>query len=69
MDSCCSRGGSSEVVSCHLTSEGVLVYTRCACGALRLQLHRPEGRNQVIVEGRHRPFEGASGRSMPSRDR
>ncbi|MQA88079.1 MAG: hypothetical protein GEV03_26540 [Streptosporangiales bacterium] len=27
-----------EIVSRHLTSEGILVYTRCACGTLQARL-------------------------------
>ncbi|WP_285617750.1 hypothetical protein [Actinoallomurus iriomotensis] len=44
----CHRCGSPQeppytVVSRHLTSEGVLLYTRCACGAVRPWLLRYQG--------------------------
>jgi hypothetical protein len=35
-----------EVLSRHLTSTGVLTYTRCACGAIRLQ---PYGTGTVVA--------------------
>lgn len=43
MDTCWNCGWPLaqpyEIVSRHLTSEGILVYTRCACGVLRARLH------------------------------
>jgi hypothetical protein len=45
----CQRCGSPQeppytVVSGHFTSEGALIHTRCACGALRPRLLRYGGR-------------------------
>jgi len=47
MDQCARCGSPQEppytVVSRHFTSEGALIYTRCACGALRPRLLRYDG--------------------------
>lgn len=40
-------------LSRHQTSEGVLIYRRCQCGALNVALHRPGRRPTVITESRH----------------
>lgn len=40
-------------VSRHQTSEGVLVYRRCHCGALHVALHQAGRRPAVISESRH----------------
>lgn len=47
------RHGPSCTVSRHQTSEGVLVYRRCHCGALQVALHQPGRRPTVIGESRH----------------
>lgn len=41
----------AAVVSRHRTSEGVVVWTRCICGALQVRLHRP-GLAEEIARGR-----------------
>lgn len=40
-----------QVVSRHRTSEGVVVWTRCVCGALQVWLHRP-GAPEAVALGR-----------------
>jgi hypothetical protein len=40
-----------EVLSRHLTSEGVVTYTRCACGEVRVSL-RPYGTAETVRRGR-----------------
>lgn len=40
---------SVEPLSRHRTSEGVIVYTRCACGLLGAWLHRGDADAPLIV--------------------
>ncbi|SNS46670.1 hypothetical protein SAMN05443665_1004170 [Actinomadura meyerae] len=40
-----------EVLSRHLTSEGVVTYTRCACGRLQMRVQRFEA-GAVVAAGR-----------------
>ncbi|WP_326808736.1 MULTISPECIES: hypothetical protein [unclassified Streptomyces] len=40
------------VVSRHPVTEGVIVYTRCACGTLRGWLERAGGGERLVVGGR-----------------
>jgi hypothetical protein len=42
-----------EVLSRHLTSEGVVTYTRCACGRLQMRVQRFEP-GPVAAAGRDR---------------
>jgi hypothetical protein len=44
---------SGHVVSRHLTSEGVLVYLRCDCGALELLLQRWGDGTDPVLARRH----------------
>jgi hypothetical protein len=44
---------SNRIVSRHQTSEGVVVYRRCHCGALQVSLHRPGRRPTAISDSRH----------------
>ena len=36
-----------QVVSRHRTSQGVVVWSRCVCGALQIWLHRPGGATSI----------------------
>lgn len=40
----------NTVVSRHVTSDGVVIWTRCACGRLRMDLI-PEGRAPRLTAG------------------
>ncbi len=40
-----------EVVSRHRTSEGTVVYSRCACGALQVRVHRRNAAEVVAARG------------------
>ncbi|GLZ05150.1 hypothetical protein Acsp03_26160 [Actinomadura sp. NBRC 104412] len=40
-----------EVISRHLTSEGVVTYTRCACGAVQIRVQAFET-GRVVTTGR-----------------
>lgn len=55
-----SQHEPGEVASRHMTSEGVLVYTRCACGALRVRLHRWDGGTKVLAESGPRASDQAT---------
>ena len=39
-----------KVLSRHLTSEGVVIYTRCACGEVQVRV-RPFGGGEVVAAG------------------
>ncbi|MWK38831.1 hypothetical protein GEV43_35600 [Actinomadura sp. J1-007] len=41
-----------EVLSRHLTSEGVVTYTRCACGEMQVRV-QPYGPAAVVAAGPH----------------
>lgn len=41
-----------EVVSRHPVTEGVVVYSRCACGVLRVWLQRSRGADRLVVGAR-----------------
>jgi hypothetical protein len=43
-----------EILSRHLTSEGVVTYTRCACGAVQLRVQVYEV-GQVVTTGARAP--------------
>lgn len=48
-----------EVVSRHQTSDGLVVWTRCVCGALQLRLGQAVGA-EPIARGRPRGGRGAA---------
>ncbi|TDC52675.1 hypothetical protein E1281_18855 [Actinomadura sp. KC345] len=50
---CCGWPESQvyEVLSRHLTSEGVVTYTRCACGEPQVRV-QPFGPGEVVAAGR-----------------
>ncbi|WP_433462308.1 hypothetical protein [Spirillospora sp. CA-128828] len=50
-----------EVLSRHLTSDGVVTYTRCACGRLQMRVRRFEPGAAVAAAG----HDGASGPDLP----
>lgn len=46
----------AETVSTHATSEGLVTYTRCGCGALQIRLARWDSSPpRVVAEGRPAP--------------
>lgn len=49
-----------EVVSRHPVTEGVIVYSRCACGVLRVWLHRTQGTSRLVV-GAHSTLPASPG--------
>ncbi|MGP3988568.1 hypothetical protein [Streptomyces sp. 3N207] len=42
-----------ETVSRHPVTEGTVVYSRCACGTLRVWLQRPGDTDRLLVGARH----------------
>lgn len=54
-----------EVASRHATSEGVIVYTRCVCGALQVRRYAPgDAHPPVIARSRNAAAPPASGRQQ-----
>jgi hypothetical protein len=47
-----------QVISRHLTSTGVVVYTRCACGALQVRRHTLSGGTPLLARGGPAPGAG-----------
>ncbi|MGP3975132.1 hypothetical protein ACTWQF_14185 [Streptomyces sp. 8N114] len=47
-----------ETVSCHPVTEGTVVYSRCACGTLRVWLRRTEGTDQLLIGAHRTPDSG-----------
>ncbi|MBO8193845.1 hypothetical protein ITI46_19575 [Streptomyces oryzae] len=47
-----------ETVSCHSVTEGTVVYSRCACGTLRVWLQRPGAGDRLLIGARRTRRDG-----------